>query len=118
MKKIPILYEQIVEIFIEFPIEVLSTYNGISNLDITIDDQIVPCIHSALKNNGIDMKKNGSELMFNNGIFQYRMLLIAQAPNLDLNCIVEALNKEHFENSLSIKTLTINGNFEKLYPVL
>lgn len=111
--KISIPYEQPIEIIIEFPIDILSEYNGPSDLDVTWDDNIMYFINDSLVNNGIHIKQ--SQLEIGERTLSYSLVLVAKPPILDLSCIVDRLIKENFQKGLAIKQNTKYNNSMKLF---
>lgn len=116
---IDIPFQQPLEIAIEFPLSVLGGYNGISNLDETWDDTIMPVIHTALLENGIYIKNSKLDMLpaekGQEECLSYRLLLIVPPPFVDLNCIVADLKKENLQKGLCIKRVINETDFGVLF---
>jgi hypothetical protein len=54
--KVNVLYEQAIEIRVEFPVSILCEYNGPSNLDVTWDDNVMYLIDDSLRRAGAYIK--------------------------------------------------------------
>ncbi|SHF09487.1 hypothetical protein [Pedobacter caeni] len=121
MKKldIKVLYEQPIEIRIEFPLSILYGYNGPSDLDITWDDHIMYLINEALDKAGAYRKHSTLEEYpvagKNDEILSYQLTLIVQPPGLNLYGIVEDLTQEDFQKGLCIKLKSEYRGFEVIY---
>ena len=117
--QIHILYEQPIEIRVEFPVSVLCAYNGSSNLDVTWDDHLMYLINDALNDGGVYIKD--SKLEFypvpekNDEVLSYQLTLILKPPGLDLYRIAAKLITENFEKGLCIKLKSANRGFEVVY---
>jgi hypothetical protein len=116
--QINVLYEQPVEIIIEFPLAVMCAYNGGDNLDITWDDNISAIINGILQQNRVYIKHASLDFPAtdsNDAIFSSHMTLIVQPPGFDLNDIVDALTGENFQKGLCIKRKSDYKGFEIVY---
>ena len=116
--QINVLYEQPVEIIIEFPLAVMCAYNGGDNLDITWDDHISAIINGTLKQNKVHIKYANLDIPAtdnNNAIFSSYMTLIVKPPGFDLQDIVDALTGENFQKGLCIKRKYDYKGFETVY---
>ncbi|MGN8069687.1 hypothetical protein [Mucilaginibacter sp. 22184] len=116
--QINVLYEQPVEIIIEFPLAVMCAYNGGDNLDITWDDHIAAIINGTLQQNRVYIKHASLDFPAkdsNDALFSSHMTLIVQPPGFDLNNIVDALTDEKFQKGLCIKRKYDYKGFETVY---
>jgi hypothetical protein len=88
--EVSVLYEQAIEIKVEFPVSVLCEYNGPSNLDVTWDDNVMYLIDNALHSAGAYIKNRTLEVYplpeKNDEIQSYQLTLIITPPGLDLYC--------------------------------
>ena len=121
MKKseVNVLYEQAIEIRVEFPVSILCEYNGPSDLDVTWDDNIMYLIDDSLRKAGAYIKNRTLETYplpgKNDEIQSYQLTLIIKPPGLDLYCIAEDLIKENFQKGLCIKLKSEYHGFEVIY---
>ncbi|WP_342330653.1 hypothetical protein [Pedobacter sp. FW305-3-2-15-E-R2A2] len=121
MKKfeINVLYEQAIEIRVEFPVSILCEYNGPSNLDVTWDDNLMYLINDALNKAGVYIKDSKLETYpvpeKNDEILSYQLTLIVKPPGLDLYGIAANLISENFEKGLCIKLKSEYHGFEIVY---
>jgi len=114
---ISIPYQQQVNVIIEFSLEIIGSYNGLDNLDKTWDDNIMPVINQSIIDSGIYIKKSNLEIMrkTNKEIFSYKLSLIANPPNINLNSLISDLTKRNLQKSLCISRVYESGNLEILY---
>jgi hypothetical protein len=117
--QIQLHYEQPLEIQIEFPVAVLASYHGGSNLDIIWDDTIAPLIHKSLRENQVQIKSTTLRLTTGSkelsGRLSYQLFLIAKPPLFDFNWIIAALATAGFLQGLHLKLATKAGLFESCY---
>jgi hypothetical protein len=117
--RLAIAYPQLIEIQIRFPIAVLNSYNGASNLDETWDDHLMPCINKALLDRSIHLKKAALTIDTTASLFTpelcYQLQLIAQPPAFDVNWIVDALAAENKLRGLIINLRKPSSSFEAIY---
>jgi len=117
--EVSVLYEQAIEIRVEFPVSVLCEYNGPSNLDVTWDDNVMYLVDDALHSAGAYIKNRTLEVYplpeKNDEIQSYQLTLIIKSPGLDLYCIAEGLIKENFQKGLCIKLKSEYYGFEVVY---
>ncbi|RQO64541.1 hypothetical protein DBR43_32670 [Pedobacter sp. KBW06] len=117
--QVNVLYEQAIEIRVEFPVSVLCAYNGPSDLDVTWDDNLMYLINDALDQAGAYIKN--SKLEFypvpekNDEVLSYQLTLIVKPPGLDLYGIAANLITENFEKGLCIKLKSAHQGFEVVY---
>lgn len=117
--EVRVLYEQAIDIRVEFPVSVLCEYNGPSNLDVTWDDNVMYLIDDALHSAGASIKNRTLEVYSlpeqKEEIQRYQLTLIIKPPGLDLYCIAEGLIKENFQKGLCIKLKSEYHGFEVVY---
>jgi hypothetical protein len=118
-RQIEILYEQLLEIQIEFPVAVLASYQGISDLDVTWDDTILPLINKILSSHSVRIKS--AELTIIPASIgpakkiSYRLFLLAQPPVFDFNWLINSLTKAGYQRGLHLKEVTKAGGFKSHY---
>lgn len=115
--KIP--YTQVVNIQLEFPLDVLVELSEANGLDNTVDENVIPIVHQAMLTQDIIIRSTELEILWGKGELQqilvYRLSLIAQPPKLNLSCIVEALRNAQFSKGLCIKRKHGNNNYQLLF---
>ncbi len=111
---INIPYQQKVEISIEFPLEVLGDYNGISNIDETWDDNIMPIIQTALLNCGFNLTTIQLEFTNENKLL-WVLSLIVDPPSIDFNGIVNDLSIKKFQKGILIKLKINQEDYSIIY---
>ena len=116
---LPILHQQEIEVFVEFPVSVLASYNGESNLDETWDDNIMAIINSSLSDTDLSIEESEISILpatiAHEEKLSYRMSIIAKPPIVDLSCIVSNLKKENFDKGLCIKVKATDNSLNTLY---
>lgn len=117
--EVNVLYEQAIEIRVEFPVSILCEYNGPSDLDVTWDDSLMYLINDSLDRAGAYIKNSRLETYplsgKNDEIQSYQLTLIVKPPGLDLYCIAEDLIKENFQKGGCIKLKSGYRGFEVVY---
>ncbi|MDJ0366057.1 hypothetical protein QMK33_12910 [Hymenobacter sp. H14-R3] len=117
--QIEIDYEQPLEILIEFPVAVLASYYGLSNLDEICDDNIFYLITNILLKNKVYIKRAHflveQKSEHSSGNISYKMFLVVRPPLFDFNWIIDALSKEGFQRGMHLKLASKNGIFESCY---
>lgn len=117
--QIEITYEQPLEILIEFPVAVLASYYGISNLDETWDDNIFYLITNTLHEHQVHVKsanltmKQASEKFL--GKISYQLILLVRPPLFDFNWLLNDLREAGFQRGIHLKLASKNGGFESRY---
>lgn len=117
--EVNVLYEQAIEVRVEFPVSILCEYKGPSDLDVTWDDNIMYLIDDSLSKAGAYIKNRALETYplpgKNDEIQSYQLTLIIKPPGLDLYCIAEGLIRENFQKGLCIKLKSEYHGFEIVY---
>ncbi|RZJ86937.1 MAG: hypothetical protein EOO60_12815 [Hymenobacter sp.] len=117
--QIEITYEQPVEILIEFPLAVLASHYGSSNLDEAWDDNIAYLITSTLLEHQVHIKsatltmEQGSEKAL--GKLCYQLLLLVRPPLFDFNWLINSLGAVGFQRGLHLKLASKTGVFKGCY---
>jgi hypothetical protein len=95
-------------IIIEFPLQVLNSYNGQDNLDETLDENITWLIKEYFLENSIEFDFKES-IQFvkptpqkNDELVRYNLTI--KSETLDLNNLVKKLENKGFEKGLTITT--------------
>jgi len=116
---VEITHTQVVNIQMEFPLDVLLERSEEEGLDNTVDENIIPIIHQAMLTQHIVVRNTELEILWGKGQLQqilvYRLLIIAQPPTLSIKCIVDALRNAHFSKGLCIKRRYENNNYQLLF---
>jgi hypothetical protein len=117
--QIEVSYEQPLEILVEFPVAVLASYHGSSNLDTTWDDTIAPLLHQALREHKVRVKSASLSITPDAaeapGKLSYQLLLIVRPPIFDFAWLIAALDLAGFLRGLHLKIATKAGTFESYY---
>jgi len=107
------------DIALEFPLEVIGNYHGMDNLDITVDEHMVPIIHESIVEHGAYIKRSDFNILpasnRSEGYLSYQISILLYPPSFDLACIVKALSDENFEKGLRIYSISKNGDIKTLY---
>jgi len=102
--EVNVLYEQAIEIRVEFPVSILCEYNGPSDLDVTWDDNIMYLIDDSLSKAGAYIKNRALETYplpgKNDEIQSYQLTLIIKPPGLDLYWYCRRLNQGEFSKRI------------------
>lgn len=116
---VKITYTQVVNIQMEFPLDVLVERSEEQGLDNTVDENIIPIIHQAMLTQNIVIRNTELEILWGKGELQqilvYRLVIIAQPPMLNIKCIVDALRDARFSKGLCIKRRYENNNYQLLF---
>ncbi|MFC6101148.1 hypothetical protein [Olivibacter domesticus] len=115
--KIP--YTQVVNIQLEFPLDVLVELSEERGLDSTVDEDVIPLVHKAILTQNIIIRNTELEILWGKGQLQqvlvYRVSLIAPPPTLNVGCIVNALRDARFSKGLCVKRRYENNNYQLLF---
>ncbi|MBB5635262.1 hypothetical protein HDF26_004599 [Pedobacter cryoconitis] len=119
-------YGQPIEIKIEFPVSVLSEYNGPDNLDETWDENISYIINESLNDNNLLIKEARIEIYpvsvkiepapaRNDEVFSYELTLIIKPPGCNFQFIADSLTSAGYQKGLCIKKKSAYNGFETIY---
>lgn len=97
------------KLIIEFPIIVLNAYNGASNLDETLDDNITYLIGKNCYDNQIEFKIVNFDFVppvpnVNDELFRYQVELRVNEKDFKPDWMLKDLETEGFEKGLTIKS--------------
>jgi hypothetical protein len=117
--QIEIDYEQPLEIQIEFPVAVLTSYQGTTNLDVIWDDTILPLINTALHNHQVRIKSATLAILPGSQVIaeklSYQLLLIVKPPFFDFGWIINSLTRAGLQRGLCLNAATRAGSFGRYY---
>jgi hypothetical protein len=117
--QINVVYEQPVEIKIEFPLSILYAYDDTDDLEITWDDNIQLLILEPLRQGGVYIKNSSLDrfpaVKNNDVILSLHMILVVRPPGFNLHAIVNSLTSENFQKGLCIKRKSDYVGFETIY---
>ncbi|WP_445457590.1 hypothetical protein [Flavobacterium sp. HNIBRBA15423] len=97
------------KLLIEFPMQIVITYHGISNLDETLDENISYLIGKYFYQNNIDFKMLSlnfiaSKPNINDKLIRYEIELGVNKSEFQYDWILKELEMEGYEKGLTIKT--------------
>ncbi len=104
---------------IEFPVLLLSSYNGAENLDVTWDNDIAPLIHQSLREAGISLQNAKVDFVkaipqVNDEKISYSFNLTTSWTELITEQLVDALKEAGYQAGLCIKEV-VNNRESVLY---
>ncbi len=99
-------------IIVEFPLDIINSYNGASNLDITLDDNISYLIGKYFYENKIDFKIDKIEFVSlkhnkNDELVRYELQIAVDKSQFRYEWILNELKQNGFDKGSTIKD--ING---------
>ena len=96
-------------LFVEFPMDIVCSYNGTDNLDVTLDDNISYLIgkhfyDSGIKFNILDLNFISPKPNYHDELIRYKIEIELNGNNFDFNWILKKLKSNNFDKGLTIKS--------------